>query len=80
MTGFLEESAGVRSVTRLIAVIITLLAVVIVGLIVWYVVASVLHAKSPDAGVLAALGGILAAVVAHGAVAIIRRGTGEPDA
>ena len=73
MTGFLEESAGVRSVTRLIAVIITLLACVLVGLIVWYVV----HVKAPDAGVLAALGGILAAVVAHGAVAIVKRGTGE---
>ena len=56
MTGFLEESAGVKSLTRLVALLITILAAIVVGVVVWYV----LRTKEPSAAVIGALAGEVA--------------------
>lgn len=69
MIGFLEESEGVRSMTRLtIAVLLTLTSIV-VGVLCWYV----LHAQTLSAAVIGALAGVVSALVLNGAVAIINR-------
>ena len=67
--GFLEESPGVKSSTRLFAAILLALAAVVVALIVWYV----MHTKVPDASVIGGLAGVLGALVVQGVVAIMRR-------
>lgn len=72
MIGFLEESDGVRSMTRLAIAVLLALTAAIVGVTCWYVVK-----QSPDAAVLAALAGIIGALVVNGIVAIAKRNGGE---
>lgn len=72
MTGFFEESPGVRSMTRLAIFALLLLAASLVGTTVAYVLRG-----TPDAAVIAALTGALTAVVGGGAVAIIKRNGSE---
>lgn len=72
-TGFLEESPGVRSMSRLaIAGLLTLAAPVVVTACVY-----TLRSPKPDATVLGALAGILAALVLNGVVALAKRGGGD---
>lgn len=73
MTGFLEESEGVRSMTRLAILILCVLVVAVVGTICWYV----LHTDAPTADVILALAAVLAALVLNGIVAIVKRGDGD---
>jgi hypothetical protein len=74
MTGFLEESPGVKSMTRLAIAWLLGLATVIVGLVVFYV----LKVRPIDAAVLGGLAVLLGGVVWHGAVAVKSRNA--PDA
>jgi hypothetical protein len=67
--GFLEESAGVRSATRLIMVGLLGLA----GCVTLSLCAYVLFVPSPSAGIAATLAGALATLVIHGAVAVSKR-------
>lgn len=73
--GFLEQSPGNKSSTRLIAVWLTGLATVLVGTIVFYVVYSLTRkpALPLDQYIILALVAGLTAVVLNGAVAIINR-------
>jgi hypothetical protein len=73
MTGFLEESAGVRSMTRLAIAALLVCTGAVVAVICLYVLRG-----NPDAGVLAALAGILGALVINGIVAIAKRSGAEP--
>lgn len=70
MIGFLEESEGVRSMSRLTVAWMCGLATVLVGTIAWYVVTLKTDAKE---SVILALGGALVTIVAKGAIAIINR-------
>lgn len=72
MTGFLEESSGVRSMTRLAIAVLLLLTAAIVAVTCWYVVRG-----KPEAAILAALAGIIGALVLNGVVAIAKRNGGE---
>jgi hypothetical protein len=72
VTGFFEESPGVRSMARLTIFSLGLQTAAIVATICTYV----LRGKA-EQGVVAALAGVLAALVANGIVAIVKRGTGE---
>jgi hypothetical protein len=72
MTGFFEESEGVRSMTRLTIFLVTLLIAAVVATACVYV----LRGK-PDAAVVAAIGGLLLTLVAKGVVAIINRNSGS---
>ncbi|HZI84686.1 MAG TPA: hypothetical protein VFF44_12290, partial [Casimicrobiaceae bacterium] len=72
MTGFLEESPGVKSMARLTIVLCLALAAPIVGTICGYVLYAVFHKATPDAAVIGALVGGLTALVGGGAVAIIK--------
>lgn len=67
-TGFLEESEGVRSMSRLTIAWMSLLATAIVATTCYYVVKRDVRAE-----VIVALGGMLLTIVAKGAVAIINR-------
>lgn len=68
MIGFLEESEGVRSITRLTIAWMCVLATAIVAATCWYVV------KGKGASdVVLALGGILLTLAAKTVVAIINR-------
>ena len=71
--GFLEEAPGIKSSTRLIAILCLALAATITGVVDWYVIYQTIHAKPMDSSVLLALGGAIAAFVAQGAVAITKR-------
>ena len=74
MTGFLEESAGVKSSTRLYALLLIITGcVVALGLLAYILISR----KDASAAVITAGIGIITALVASGAVAIIKRGTGE---
>lgn len=73
MIGFFEEAADVRSMTRLIIFWLGILTSAVVGAAVWYVV----RRPDPSAAVLGALAGIIAALVANGIVAIVKRSGGE---
>lgn len=73
MIGFLEESEGVRSMSRLAAAWMCALASALVVATCWYVVKG-----SGKAEVIAALGGMLLTIVAKGAVALVNRNA--PDA
>jgi hypothetical protein len=75
LTGFFEESAGVRSMTRLAIGWLLVLATVIVGVVVYYVV----KVRPVDAAVVAALATTLGAVVYHGAVAVKNRNVPDDD-
>lgn len=77
--GWLEESPGVKSSTRLLAFLLFGCAAALATALVWYVWFQVTRtpARQPDAGVIAAMVGGLTAFVSQGAVAIIRRGSGE---
>lgn len=68
--GFLEEGPGVRSMTRLVMLVLSLLTAGVVGTICVYV----LRSASPDAQVVLGLAGVLGALVLNGIVAIARRG------
>lgn len=69
LVGFLEESAGVRSATRLIMVGLLVLA----GCVTISLCAYVLFVPNPTAGIAATLAGALATLVIHGAVAVAKR-------
>jgi hypothetical protein len=70
--GFLEESSGVRSMTRLaIGVLLVLTSLVVIATC-WYVVKG-----APNAGVVGALAGVIGALVLNGIVAIAKRGHAE---
>lgn len=71
MTGFLEESAGVRSMARLTVLIACLLSAAVVATVCYVAI------HKPDAAVIGALGGVLLTLVAKGAVAIINRNSGD---
>lgn len=71
MTGFLEESVGVRSMTRLTILIVCVLSSAVVATVCYVAV------RKPDAAVIGALGGVLLTLVAKGAVAIINRNSGD---
>lgn len=73
MTGFLEESPGVWSSTRLFAAVLLALAAIVVGLVVWYVVS----VRPTVANVIYALSAVLGALVIQGVVAIMKRGGGD---
>jgi membrane protein YdbS with pleckstrin-like domain len=75
VTGFLEESDGVWSMSRLAIATLLFLAAAIVGVTCWYVVRG-----QPNAAVLGALATILAALVVNGSVAIIKRNGGSDAA
>ena len=66
--GFLEEAAGVKSSTRLFGLILALCVAGLVGVTGVYVLR-----KTPDAAVIGALAGMIAALVANGIVAIVGR-------
>lgn len=68
MTGFFEESKGVRSMTRLALGWLLLLASLVVGTACWYV----LHCK-PEASILLALVSMLTVLVVKGIFAIKNR-------
>lgn len=74
MIGFLEEAPGVRSMARLTIGWMSILATAVVATTCWYVIRG-----KPEAGVLCGLGGILATIVAKGAVAIINRKSDDDD-
>jgi hypothetical protein len=76
VTGFFEESEGVRSMSRLAIFVLLLLAAALVGAIVGYV----FYVPTPSDAVILALVAALTAVVFNGAVAIIKRNGGEGDA
>jgi hypothetical protein len=69
MAGFFEESAGVRSMTRLVMFILTLLSAVVTGAIVVYV----FRCEKVEPEVILALVGALGALVLNGVVAIAKR-------
>lgn len=73
MIGFLEESAGVRSMTRLAIAVLLVLTAAVVAATCWYVVKG-----TPNAAVLGALAGVIGALVVNGIVAIAKRSGGEP--
>ena len=68
MIGFLEESEGVKSSTRLFAAVLLVLTAVVTATMCVYVLR-----KDPSAAVITALVGALGALVAQGAVAIVKR-------
>ena len=67
--GFLEESAGVHSATRLALLVLLALATCVTLTLCAYV----LFIPAPDTGTAAALAAALATLVVQGAVAIARR-------
>lgn len=75
MTGYTEESPGVRSMSRLSILLLTICAMVIVAATSVYV----LRSPDPSAAVIAAMGGLLTPIVVQGAVAIIKRGQGDEE-
>lgn len=72
--GFLEETEGVHSSTRLLAFILVALVSGLVAVTCIYV----LHTSKPEASVIAALTGMVAVLVAQGMVAIVKR-SADPD-
>lgn len=69
MTGFLEESEGVRSMTRLTIAVLLALTTAVVAVLCWYV----LRNPKPSATILGALTTLVTALVLNGTVAIINR-------
>jgi hypothetical protein len=74
--GFLEESTGVRSMTRLAILWLLVLTTAVVAVACWYL----LRTHPPDAAVLGALATVLGALVYKGAVAIKNRNAADDDA
>ena len=74
MIGFLEESEGVKSMTRLTVLWMSVLASAIVGTTCY----CVLKGKITE-GIVLALGGMLLTIVAKGATAIITRNPAESE-
>lgn len=72
LVSFLEESPGVMSSTRLIAITLTVFVGVIVMTIREYVLKG-----DPSAAVITALAGVMIELILHGAVAIVKRNGGE---
>lgn len=72
MTGFFEESPGVRSMTRLVLFITIIAALLVVIATCGYLV----FVKEPKSSAIVAMTGMLAALVANGVVAIIKRNGG----
>ena len=71
VTGFFEESPGVRSMTRFAIFVLLLLTAAVVATVCAYVLKG-----KPDAAIVAALTGVVTALVLNGAVAIIKRNGG----
>jgi hypothetical protein len=78
MTGFFEESVGVRSATRLVMIWLTVLASLLVVTLIVYVLYEMVHKQPIDQFVILAIVGGIGAVVLNGAVAIVKRNGGEP--
>jgi hypothetical protein len=76
VTGYLEESPGVKSSTRLIGVGLLALTAITVVVNAWYVVYSVLHKIAPDAAFEGAIAVFAGATCYQGCVAISKRGDG----
>ena len=70
MIGFLEEAEGVKSSTRLFAAVLLALTTLVVATICVYVLKL---GKDASAAVVGALVGAVTALVAQGAVAIVKR-------
>lgn len=79
MTGFFEESQGVRSMTRLLMFGLLILAGVVVVVIAFYVLYCLRHTPPLpiDQYVILALVAALGALVLNGAVAIAKRNGGD---
>lgn len=75
MIGFLEETKGVRSMTRLTIGWLMVLASAVVATACRYVWLS----KTPSAEVIAALCALLTPIVVKGAIAVINRNPAEPE-
>jgi hypothetical protein len=75
--GFLDESPGVRSSTRLIAIACMACAVILALATVVYIFYSLAHHMQPSPDLINALTLMVTAFVANGAVAIVRRGNGD---
>jgi hypothetical protein len=77
--GFLEESPGVKSSTRLLALICVGCATALTIGLLWYVwyCTTLTPARVPDSGTLNAIVLGIGAFVAQGAVAITKRGNGD---
>lgn len=71
-TGFLEESPGVKSMTRLTIAWLMVLATAIIGTVCYYVLTG-----KPESAVLLAMGGILLTLVVKGIIAIRSRNPEE---
>ncbi len=81
VVGFLEEQPGVKSSTRLLALIFAILAaVVVVVLMGGYTLWQLIHGKPVDPLVITAFIGALCPLVYQGAVAITRRTATPPGA
>lgn len=74
MTGYLEESPGVKSMSRLAIAVCLGLAAVLVGTITLYALRD-----NPDAGVIGALAGALCTVVVKAIAALVTRNGKEAD-
>lgn len=70
--GFFEETPGVRSSSRLLAMLLWILTAGVAVCACIYL----LKAKPPDGGVLGAMAGIITALGGWGAVAQVKRGNG----
>jgi membrane protein DedA with SNARE-associated domain len=82
MTGFFEETRGVKSMTRLVMFLLTLLASLLVGVIAFYVGYQITRkptAAAVDWQVIGAIVGGITAVVLNGVVAIRYRSMGQPE-
>lgn len=75
--GFLEESPGVRSSTRLLAFLCFACAALLTLGMLGYIFYCVTHKMQPDANVISSIVLGLTAFVSQGAVAIFKRGSGE---
>jgi hypothetical protein len=73
-TGFLEESPGVRSMSRLVIAWSMALETVCVLALCWYLT----HGK-PEAAIIAAFGAAMVPIATKCAVALIKRNSGDDD-
>ena len=80
LVGFLEEAPGVKSSSRLFALILLMLAACIVLGMDWYTWYRTVHDKAVDPLVVGACVGALCPLVYQGAVAITRRSPADGGA
>lgn len=77
LVGWLEESPGVKSSSRLFAAILLGAAVLVVLVALWYVIYFALRKVAIDSNVLLGFAAIVSALVAQGCVLMVKRGNGE---